>query len=195
MYVINGKYKKTKLFFKINYKLGIRPISQMLKAAIFNKMINLYNFLPKDKTIFDIFSSSGQLGIECLSMEAKHVTFIDINIGCIQNIKKNLYKLTIPQTKYNLCKTNYKNIGNFLKNNIFDIIFLDPPFSFSIELMLLFIEKKLLSYVNDKSIIIYHFFLKDSKQIRKNKDFIIKKNSIIVFITKNNFNEIKKLLF
>ena len=120
MRIISGKYKGKKI---IGYDIeGTRPTQDRVKESLF-AMIQEDLI---DSTILDLFSGSGNLGIEALSNGASSAYFVDNNSKCVETIKKNtegIDNCVILNKDYLLALDYFKN------NNIkFNIIFLDPPY-------------------------------------------------------------------
>lgn len=147
MKVISGKYKGRNI---LGYNIdGTRPTQDRVKENLFN----IINFDLKDKIILDLFSGSGNLGIEALSREAKYAYFNDNSKEAISIIKKNISNINIDNCK--VLNLNYKKALSYLNdNNIkIDIIFLDPPYDTSyIEESIKLIDEY--NLLNDKGIII-----------------------------------------
>ncbi len=122
--VISGEAKGHKLkTLKSNLT---RPTSDKVKGSIFNIIASMVF----DRDVLDLFSGTGNLGIEALSRGARSAVFVDKSRECSQIINENL-----THTKLNnkaevyvmdvcsaLCKLSQKG-------NKFDIIFLDPPYA------------------------------------------------------------------
>jgi len=85
-----------------------------------NNIINSY--------CLDAFSGSGSLGLESLSRNAKHVTFIEYNKEIFQHLKKNILQFPISPSSVRLYHIKTEIWLKLYKNQKFDIIFLDPPF-------------------------------------------------------------------
>ena len=83
MRVISGKYKGRKIE---GYNIeGTRPTQDRVKESLFAMIQEeLY-----DSTILDLFTGSGNLGIEALSNGSKKAYFVDNNTECIKILKKN----------------------------------------------------------------------------------------------------------
>ena len=77
MRIISGKFKGKKL--KIPADKNTRPLKDIAKESIFNVITHSknINFDIKNSNILDLFSGSGSFGLECLSRNAAHVTFIE----------------------------------------------------------------------------------------------------------------------
>ena len=130
MRIISGLFKGKKILQPAD-KIT-RPLKDLTKESVFNVIehSNKFSVNIKDSIILDLYSGVGSFGLECLSREAKHVTFIENYKSVLPILKKNLFSL--------------KNINNYeilnqdinLKSEIIlsklrqkkDIVFLDPPF-------------------------------------------------------------------
>ena len=121
MKVIKGVFKNRSLSVPSN----VRAVLLRVKKSLFDVMRDEI----EDKTVLDLFSGSGSLGIEALSLGAEKVVFVDINSACLKTVQKNLSSLKLlPKTEM-ILKDAFKAIKDFsLKKEIFDIIFLDLPY-------------------------------------------------------------------
>ena len=122
MKIISGKYKGRVLKgFDIK---GTRPTMDRVKESVF-AMIQDY---IKDSAVLDLYSGSGNLGIEALSNGASLAYLVDNNKIAINIINENIKTLNI--TNANIIKDDAINVlNNLIKGNIkLDIIFLDPPY-------------------------------------------------------------------
>ena len=147
MKIISGKYKgRNILGFNID---GTRPTQDRVKENLFN----MINEDLKGKIVLDLFSGSGNLGLEALSREAKYTYFVDNNYKAINTIKKNIDNIGIDNCK--VLNMDFKKALKYLKDNeiLLDIIFLDPPYETSlIEESLFLIDKY--SIISDKGMVI-----------------------------------------
>ena len=93
MRIISGKYKSTKLFISTNK--NTRPLKDMVKESIFNTLVHSNKFLInfKKTNILDLFSGTGSFGLECLSREAKKVTFVENDEEAKNILLKNINKI------------------------------------------------------------------------------------------------------
>ena len=98
MRIIAGIYKGRKL--KGSSDLSIRPTTGRVKELIFNVLQDI----PRDSKVVDLFSGSGNLGIESLSRGSKSVTFVDASERSLAVLKENLQKIGVPAQKYNIVK-------------------------------------------------------------------------------------------
>ena len=84
MKIISGKYKGRKLDgFDID---GTRPTMDRVKESLFG---TIQNYLD-NSIVLDLFSGSGNLGIEALSEGASKAYLVDNNKKAIEIIKKNI---------------------------------------------------------------------------------------------------------
>ena len=122
MRVISGKLKGRVIK---GYDIdGTRPTMDRVKESIFAM---IQNYLS-GSVVLDLFSGSGNYGIEAISNGAKMVYFNDHNNKCIKVIKENLNNANIKEGK--VLQYDYQEaLSYFKKNNIaFDLVFLDPPY-------------------------------------------------------------------
>ena len=122
MKIISGKYKGRNL---LGHDLeGTRPTMDRVKESLF-AMIQDY---LEDSIVLDLFSGSGNLGIEALSNNAKESYLVDNNRKAVKIINQNIDNIGIKNVK--VINMDYKKaLDYFNKNNIkFNIIFLDPPY-------------------------------------------------------------------
>ncbi len=102
---------------------NVRPTTDKVKEAVFS----IIQFELEGRRILDLFAGSGQLGIEALSRGAESAVFVDADKNAVRIVKDNLaktkldYKATVAQTD-SLAFLS-------MTDRVFDIAFLDPPFS------------------------------------------------------------------
>lgn len=120
MRVISGVAKGKKL--KTLEGVSVRPTTDKIKESIFN----IVQFDLCNSTFLDLFSGSGQIGIEALSRGAQKTFFVDKDRHAISVIKENL-KSTNLLEKAQIINSD---AVSFLKktDETFDIAFLDPPY-------------------------------------------------------------------
>ena len=104
-----------------------RPMMGIAREGIFNTL----QFSFENANVLDLFAGSGSMGIEALSRGAKYVTFIDNSPDCIRQINKNLEEY---KNDYSVIKLDVSNYINEVDSK-FDIIFYDPPFEYSTEVI------------------------------------------------------------
>lgn len=125
MRVISGTARGTKL--NSIESLSTRPTLDRVKEALFN----IIQTHLQDSNVLDLFAGSGALGIECLSRGAKHCTFCDKSYQSVKMLKQNIQR-TKFENKATILVEDYKKCIQTLKENKFDIIFIDPPYKMDI---------------------------------------------------------------
>ena len=170
MRVISGKLKGRNINgYDI---LGTRPTMDRVKESIFGMIQSYVN----DSVVLDLFSGTGNLGIEAISNGASIVYFNDKNNKCTKIIKDNLSNFNVLENSV-ITNMDYKDALNYYKNNKikFDIVFLDPPYKERIinEILYALLEKDLL---NDKAIVICELltkevFINDKLKLSKDKKY------------------------
>ncbi len=129
MRVIGGIFKGKKIF-QPNDK-NTRPLKDLTKESIFNILnhSNKLSFNLKNSLVLDLFSGVGSFGIECLSREATHVTFVENYSNVLNLLKKNITNLNnLKNYKIKNEDILNKNFFNKIKTE-FNLIFLDPPYA------------------------------------------------------------------
>lgn len=122
--VISGKYRGTQLD-TLKGDLT-RPTTDKVKEALFSI---LQNKIP-DSVFLDLFSGSGQIGIEAMSRGATEAVLVEQNPKAVSVIRKNLEKtridsgISIIKTDVFRALTDLSAVGRK-----FDIIFMDPPYA------------------------------------------------------------------
>lgn len=118
--IISGKWRSRKISFVP--LLNLRPTTDATRETIFNWLAPFINHA----TCLDLFAGSGALGFEALSRGAKHIVMVDSSIHVISNLKKNANLLQAENIEF-YCAKIPQHL-NKIPNNIFDVVFLDPPF-------------------------------------------------------------------
>ncbi len=128
MRIISGNFKGKKILEPKD--VYTRPLKDLTKESIFNIINHSNKFKVKieGSVILDLFSGVGSFGIECLSRKADKVYFIENYKNVLPILKKNLSGLKSINNFEIIEKDIYNEdiFKNF--NQIFDIIFLDPPY-------------------------------------------------------------------
>ena len=147
MRVISGTAKGKKLSSLPG--METRPTLDRVKESIFN----IIQFNIKDSIVLDLFSGSGALAIEALSRNAKQAVLCDNSYNAIQIINKNLEDTRL-KNKAKVINKDYIEALKEIKNEKFDIIFLDPPYKSDFALTSL---KKILEFnlLKEDGIIIF----------------------------------------
>lgn len=122
MRIISGKYRGHHLVsFQADH---IRPTTDRVKESQFNILMGYI----EGAKVLDLFSGTGNLGLEALSRGAAEVTFVEKSKQSLAILQKNLEKLKVSEPY----KIVQKDVLSFLKTysgEPFDVIFADPPFT------------------------------------------------------------------
>lgn len=123
MRIITGTAKGTKLFTLDG--LNTRPTSERAKEGIFS----ILQFEIEGRSFLDLFSGSGQMGLEALSRGAKEAVLVDRAKDAAEIIRKNAVKSHLSEN----CEVVIDDSLSYLKKcsgrKKFDIIFIDPPYA------------------------------------------------------------------
>ncbi|MGE6220537.1 RsmD family RNA methyltransferase [Nubsella zeaxanthinifaciens] len=121
MRIVGGRLKG--LQFQAPAKLPVRPTTDMAKEALFNILLNSYDF--EACKILDLFTGTGNISIEFASREAGNIVAVDKHPACIAWLKS-------VKEKHQLQSIDIRkaDVFKFLAqtNEKFDIIFADPPY-------------------------------------------------------------------
>jgi 16S rRNA (guanine(966)-N(2))-methyltransferase RsmD len=101
---------------------AVRPTLDRIKESMFN----IIQFEKMDAVV-DLFSGTGQLGIEALSRGAGQAVFCDNAPGSLEIVRKNLKKTGLgDNARVLLC--DYKRFLKYDADREYDVIFVDPPY-------------------------------------------------------------------
>lgn len=128
MRIIAGKFRGRKLQ-EFNVE-STRPTLDRIKEPLFSILMPYM----EDAKVLDLFSGTGNLGIEAVSRGAKFCWLNDINKNALKVIISNV-RLTgcenyvkITGKEYEKCLKQIQSVGEK-----FDVIFLDPPYNANYE--------------------------------------------------------------
>lgn len=105
--------------------LDTRPTLDRVKEAAFGSL----QFAVPGSRVLDLFSGSGNLGLEAVSRGASFAVLNDFDPNCTAIISKNASTLGMGENVRILCE-DFRNAIFRLKTEgqCFDIVFLDPPY-------------------------------------------------------------------
>lgn len=168
MRVISGKLKGRVLKgFDIE---GTRPTMDRVKESVF---ASIQDYLD-GAVVLDLFAGSGNLGIEAISNGANKAYFVDCNKVCIRTINDNIRNFNIEKNCVVLEKDYKKAIEWIGEKGIkFDIIFIDPPYKYSIknELLNLILDYEIL---NNNGIVVFEY--QNDEELSFDGEFELLKN-------------------
>lgn len=128
MRVIAGTARSIQL--KTLEGLDTRPTTDRIKETLFN----ILQMDIQGSRFLDLFSGSGAIGIEALSRGAVSCALVDNSRRACECIRENLEK-THLKDKAIVMETDVITAINRLnsKKSVYDIVFMDPPYSLEIE--------------------------------------------------------------
>ncbi len=123
MRVLTGQLKGKKL--NIPRRFDIRPTTARVKKSVFDM---LFPQLPGAR-VLDLFSGSGNLGIEALSCGAEHCVFVEKNPAATKTIHRNLRDCGYVE-RSRILNFDFRKALSMLSSAEpkFDIVFADPPY-------------------------------------------------------------------
>ncbi len=104
-----------------------RPTTDKVKEALFSI---IQSYVPGSEFL-DLYSGSGQIGIEALSRGAKRATLVDKSGQAAGIISKNIKKVRLEDSdEIRFFRMNVSQVLELLGKDgeKFDIIFMDPPY-------------------------------------------------------------------
>jgi len=126
MRVIAGTQKNRELFGP--KKLSIRPTSNKAKKLIFDYLGEKVH----NAHVLDLYSGTGNLGIEALSRGAGYVLFVEQNKSAVTIIQKNIGLTHFEAQSKIVIQEAIKQLLFLSKKEIrFNIILADPPYNYS----------------------------------------------------------------
>lgn len=125
MRIISGRFKGRQL---VNFKADhIRPTTDRVKESIFNILMQSIS----GARVLDLFSGTGNLGIEALSRGARYVECVEGHKLSLKIIRENLQKLKIETEIRVVAQDVFKYLKSY-RGEPFQVIFIDPPFTESL---------------------------------------------------------------
>lgn len=108
--------------------LQTRPTADRVKEALFSILASRREMVGA--RILDICAGTGSLGIEALSRGASACSFIELDRHVLALLEKNLVKTGLADRGECLLLEALKGLAALsLRKKLFDIVFLDPPYS------------------------------------------------------------------
>ena len=100
----------------------VRPTTDRVKEALFS----IIQFEIEGRKVLDLFSGSGQLGIEALSRGAEKAVFVDSSKKSLEVTKKNLENTGLLSGAVLINRESISYLRSVGEK--FDIVLLDPPY-------------------------------------------------------------------
>ena len=123
MRIITGKARGVRLDTLPG--LDTRPTAERAKEAVFSMLA----FDIEGRRVLDLFSGSGQMGLEALSRGARSATMVDHAKAAVEIIKKNTAKTKLEGAEI-VCADSVNWLDGAAKRGLsYDIVFMDPPYA------------------------------------------------------------------
>lgn len=119
--IIGGRFRGKKISFPNQPHL--RPTSDRIRETLFNWLMHDI----RDSVCLDAFAGSGALGFEAYSRGAKTVYFVENSTVTHAHLKNQIMNFNAPNL--HLSKSDLLIFLKQIKDDFFDIVFYDPPFS------------------------------------------------------------------
>lgn len=118
--IIGGLWRGQKLYFQESK--GLRPTLDRVRETLFNWLMSDIH----GSTCLDLFAGSGALGFEAASRGAKAIRMVELDPIVSKNLQANITRIGAENIKLET-----RTAEDFLSQNnqLFDIVFVDPPFS------------------------------------------------------------------
>ncbi len=153
--------------------LDTRPTSDRIKETLFNMIA----FDIPDCYFLDLFSGSGQMGIEALSRGAKSAVFIEKEKKALNCINKNIAKAKFQDSSMVFSEDVFSALNRINCPEGFDFVFMDPPYNKLIEKQVLE-ALKTKSYIRDDTVIIVEASLDTSFDYLSELGYTITKEKV-----------------
>lgn len=127
--IVSGLFRQTPI--KVLNLEGLRPTPNRVRETFFDW---IFHFLGgcAGKSVCDMFSGSGALGIEAASRGATRVLCIEKNRQAAQSIKDVVTRLKAQNEVEVCCAEAFTALAS--REELFDIVFIDPPFASHLQL-------------------------------------------------------------
>jgi 16S rRNA (guanine966-N2)-methyltransferase len=124
MRIIGGVFGGRRLFPPKDQ--ATRPITDRAKQSLFDI---LSPRIP-DAAVYDLFSGTGSMGLECISRDARHATFFDADRSAVARLRRNIEVLGVQDRATVVSGDLFKYFASRSPTSGLDLIFLDPPYRF-----------------------------------------------------------------
>ncbi|CAC9699117.1 N6-adenine-specific methylase, putative [Plasmodium sp. DRC-Itaito] len=127
--ILDGTLKNKKLYSPDTYT---RPMMSKVKESIFSILTHLNILNGYNINVLDVFTGSGNLGIECISRDVKNVTFVDLSLNSCRTVYENLRLCNIYDTNKKIIRADAMELlQNPYKFNVYEkynLGFFTPPY-------------------------------------------------------------------
>ncbi|SOV81433.1 N6-adenine-specific methylase, putative [Plasmodium sp. gorilla clade G3] len=127
--VLEGTLKNKKLYSPDTYT---RPMMSKVKESIFSILTHLNILNGYNINVLDVFTGSGNLGIECISRDVQNVTFVDLSLNSCRTVYENLRLCNIYDTNKKIIRADamelLQNPYKFNVHEKYNLGFFTPPY-------------------------------------------------------------------
>lgn len=148
--------------------MGTRPTTDRIKETLFN-MLQAYMC---ECRFLDLFSGSGAIGIEALSRGAYSCVFVEKNKKAAECIRDNLKFTRLDKNAEVLCRDVFSALADLAGHDVFDCIFMDPPYDKELEKDVLQVLGKM-DYVDKNTLIVVEASLETSFDYTEDYGFVL----------------------
>lgn len=155
MRIIAGKYKGRN--FSIPNNRDVRPTTDRVKESMFSSLVSLIGTF-NGISVLDCFAGSGSLGFESVSRGASKLVAFENNKKTFEHLNRNyqIFKDDDNDCKLFFADVLKSNLAFLLKDYCFDLVFFDPPYAYSFELVLKILnDLKSNNVLSNNAIIVY----------------------------------------
>ncbi len=106
-----------------------RPASQKVRHAVYNILQHRYSLNIEGSFVLDVFAGSGAMGLEALSLGAKHVCFFEKEAIVVKCLHNNIRKLQLNECIIDVMRVDL--LGSLKSNQSSvpaSLCFIDPPY-------------------------------------------------------------------
>ena len=125
--LIGGQWKRTPL--NVISAEGLRPTPDRVRETVFNWLHHLIDGRWDSLRCLDLFAGSGALGFEAASRGASHVTMVENHTPALKQLMQVKEKLGAEQIELLRADALTVVANMVVRQQRFDVIFLDPPFN------------------------------------------------------------------
>lgn len=108
---------------------GTRPTSDRVREAIFSRLAHLD--VLDGARVLDLYAGSGALGLEAASRGASAVVLVDHARKAVDVARRNVTSLGLGGVVRVVADTAERYAANAADGSAFDVVFLDPPYDLS----------------------------------------------------------------
>jgi 16S rRNA (guanine(966)-N(2))-methyltransferase RsmD len=133
--------------------LEVRPTSDRLRETLFNILAPRI----QESRFLDLCAGSGAVGIEALSREAEHVTFVEQSRLMCRLIQENLELCRVSETRAQVLQVEAKKFLDqslTRESAVWDIVFFDPPYKDDYLAVLRFLGGDGLALLAEKALVV-----------------------------------------